>query len=161
MQGLMKKLLGTVLGLAVVLGYWTLTGDSGTKTETSGSIPAKVWAGGAGTMRIETDSTSAAQMRVSFHAERDGEDAKSLETYEEIGAGSHTWTIDVPAETGGYVELNAVQPKVGDRVSMKVFVNDQLAYEESETLKEELKPNYAHFVQAYFDDYSKAKLGDD
>ena len=160
MQTLIKKLAGTLLGLAVVLGYWTFVGDSGTKTETANKIPAKVWVGGAGTMQIETDSTSAAQMRVSFDENSESDSAKSLETHEDISAGFHVWTIDLPADTGGYVELSAVKPKVADRLSLKVSINGRVAYQESDTLQEELRPNYGFFVQAYFDDYSKAELSE-
>ena len=160
MQGLIKKAVGTLLGLAVVLGYWTFV-DSGTKTESADKIPAKVWVGGAGTMQVESDATSAAQMRVSFYERSESDDAKSLETYEDVSPGFHVWTIDLPANTGGYVELNAVKPKVGDKLSMKVLINGKVAYEENSTLEQELQPNYAFFTQAYFDDYAQAKLGDD
>jgi hypothetical protein len=124
-------------------------------------IPAKMWDGGAGTMQIETDASSPAQMRVSFYERSEDDSAKSMETYEDVSAGFHTWTIDLPANTGGYVELGAVTPKVGDKLSMKVLVNGKVAYEEKSTLEEELRPNYAFFVQAHFEDYSRAALGDE
>jgi hypothetical protein len=160
MQTLLKKVVGALLGVAVMLGYWTFVGSNDT-TESADKIPARVWAGGAGTMQIEIDSTSAAQMRVSFTENREDDEAKSLETYEDVTAGFHVWTIDVPADTGGYVELGAVKPKPGDKLSMKVSVNGRVAYEESDALQEELKPNYAFAVQAYFDDYATAELGED
>ena len=160
MQSLVKKAVGTLLGVVVVLAYWTFVGP-GSNTETADKIPAKVWAGGAGTMQIEIDSTSAAQMRVSFDENSESDDAKSLETYEDVPPGFRVWTIDLPANAGGYVELGAVNPKVGDKLSMKVMVNGKVAYEASDTLHEELKPNYAFFVQAFFDDYAAAKLSDE
>jgi hypothetical protein len=67
----------------------------------------------------------------------------------------------VSADTDGYVELEAVKPKPGGKLSMKMTVNGQFAYEDSDMLQEELKPNYAFFVQAHFDDYATAKLGQD
>jgi hypothetical protein len=161
MTGLIKKAVGAVLGMALVLGYWTFVGGSGTQTESMDTIPAKVWEGGAGTMQIEIESTSPAQMRISFYERSEEEEAKSVETYEDVPAGLHTWTIDLPANTGGYVELGAVKPKVGDKLSMKVLVNGKVAYEENSTLEQELQPNYAFFVQAHFEDYSRAALGDD
>ena len=161
MNKLIKKAVGMILGLAVVLGYWTFVGDSGKQTESMSNIPAKVWDGGAGTMQVEIDSTSPAQMRVSFYERSEEEDAKSVETYQDVPAGFHTWTIDLPANTGGYVELGAVKPKVGDKLSMKVLVNGKVAYEENSTLEQELQPNYAFAVQGHFEDYSRAALGDD
>jgi len=161
MSGLIKKAAGTVLGVAVMLGYWTFVGDSGKQTESMNKIPVKMWDGGAGTMQIEIDSTGPAQLRVSFYERSEDEDAKSVETYEDVSAGFHIWTIDLPANTGGYVELGAVKPKLGDKLSMKVLVNGKVAYEENSTLHEVLQPNYAFFVQAHFEDYSKAALGDE
>jgi hypothetical protein len=161
MNGLIKKAVGTILGVAVMLGYWTFVGDSGKQSESMNKIPVKVWDGGAGTMQVEMDSTGPAQMRVSFYERGEDQDARSVETHEDVSAGFHTWTIDLPANTGGYVELGAVKPNVGDKLSMKVLVNGKVAYEESSTLKEALQPNYAFFVQAHFEDYSRAALGDE
>jgi hypothetical protein len=158
MSRLIKKLLGTALGVAVMLGYWTFVGDSGSQSESMNRVPEKVWEGGAGTMQIEAESTGPAQMRVSFDERSESDDSKSMETYEDVSAGFHTWTVDLPANAGGYVEFGAAKPKVGDKLSMKVLVNGKLAYEESSTLDEPLKPNYAFFVQAHFDEYSKATL---
>jgi hypothetical protein len=160
MSGLIKKLLGTLLGVVVMIGYWTFMGP-GTQSDSMSRIPEKVWEGGAGTMQIEVESTGPAQMRVSFDENSESDDANSLDTYEDVSAGFHAWTIDLPANAGGYVEFGASKPNVGDKLSMKVIVNGKLAYEENSTLDEPLKPNYAFFVQAYFDDYSKAALGDE
>jgi hypothetical protein len=161
MNSLLKKVGSAALGVVMMIGYWTFVGPGSDNTESADAIPATVWGGGAGTMQIEIDSTSAAQMRMSFNERNDADDAKSLETYENVPPGFRVWTVDLPANTGGYVELGAVEPKAGDKLSMKVRVNDKLVYEESSTLEEELKPNYAFFTQAYFEDYSTGELSND
>jgi hypothetical protein len=149
----------TVLGTAITLAWWTYTG-SHAKVESKNRIPAKVWDGGAGLLTVETESTSAAQMRISF-GEADRLDGKRLDTYEEIPAGAHSWTIDVPPRVGGYVELGAVKPNVGDRLAWKIRVNERVVDEQSDTLKEPLQKGYAFFIQSYFEDYSKGTFQQD
>jgi hypothetical protein len=74
-----------------------------------------------------------------------------------VTAGSRTWTVEVPPAAGGYIELNAEEPKVGDRLKWTVSVNGRVIDEQSETLQEALKPGYAFFIQIHMEDYSKAQ----
>jgi len=159
MQNLLKRGVLSILGVVVMLAWWSFKG-SDANTESADKIPVKVWDGGAGTMTIETESTCAAQMRVSFN-EEEKENGRSLETYEDIPAGSHSWTIDVPATTRGYVELGAVDPKPGDKLSWKVSVNGRVMSEQSETLAQPLEKNTAFFLQSYFDDYATGTMEED
>jgi hypothetical protein len=158
MTGLIKKAVGTVLGVAVMLGYWTFVGDSGKQTESMSNIPAKVWDGGAGTMQIEIDSTGRSDARQFLRGgtkmRSQWKPTKTLQQLPHPG-------LSISHEYGGYVELGAVKPKVGDKLTMKVLVNGKVAYEENSTLETELQPNYAFFVQAHFEDYSRAEQGDE
>jgi hypothetical protein len=146
----------TVLGAAITLAWWTYTGGHA-KVESKNRIPAKVWDGGAVLLTIETEATSAAQMRISFGEDKKN-DGKRLETYEDVPAGAHSWTIDVPPRVGGYVELGAVNPNVGDKLEWKIRLNDRVVDEQSETLNEPLRHGYAFFIQSYFEDYSKGSF---
>ena len=161
MSSLAKKLLIAVLGVVVTLAWWSWRGSSD-KTETADRIPAKVWEGGGGTLSVEVESTCKGKMSISF-TERGGEDAKArrLEVWEEVAAGRHTWTIDIPPNAGGYIEFGAIQPKVGDRLTWTLRLNGNSIDEQDDTLKEELKSNYAFFLQSFYDDYSKAKVESD
>ena len=76
-------------------------------------------------------------------------------------AGTYRWTIDVPGGTGGYVELNAVTPKAGDRLKFRILANGRTVFEDSDELLQPLEPGYAFFVQAYFEDYAKGQLSRD
>src|SRR5262245_30382561 len=78
MSGALKKVLFTVLGVVIILTYWTLRGGSGTNTETKNSIPAKVWEGGGGTISVELHTTVAGKMSIGF--EERAEHGKSLQT---------------------------------------------------------------------------------
>jgi len=150
----MKKVGATAVGVVVVLAYWSLKGSSDKSVE---GIPAKVWDGGGATLHVETQSSSPARFSISF-SEHGKENARSMDTWANVAAGSHSWTVDVPAGVGGYIELDADNARVGDRLGMKVSVNDRIVYEDADTLQEALQKGYAFFVQAFMDDYSTGEL---
>ena len=81
---------------------------------------------------------------------------QTVETYEKIAAGTRSWTIDVPAHVGGYIEIGADKPSPGDRLAMKVKSNGRLVNEQTETLDQPLQSGYVFFLQVHYDDYSKA-----
>jgi hypothetical protein len=116
-----------------------------------------VWGGGAAKLVIEAESTTAARMMVGFSRDLPN-DEDHLETYEDVAAGTYRWAIDIPSDTGGYIELNAVAPKAGDHLKFRVVANGRTVFEDSDELTQPLEPGYAFFVQAYFDDYAKGKL---
>jgi hypothetical protein len=150
----MRVLLGA-LGVAVTLGYWTLRGPGESRTKTQSRIPSRVGDGGGGSLSLRVETTCPATMRISFYERKD--DGQALETWESVGPGEHSWTIDVPKGTGGTVELGAEQPKVGDALRWTISLNGQTIDEQSESLDEALKPGYAFFLQSEYDDYSEAK----
>ena len=154
----MKALVRTVLGLVLVLGWWTITGNSISTSPAQDKIPTSVFGGGGAKLEIEAETTSPARILMSFN---DDSGDEHLETYEDVGVGTYRWTVDVPNEIGGYVELNAVAPKAGDRLKFRVLSNGHEGFVDSDQLEKPLEPGYAFFVQAYFDDYAKGKLSED
>ena len=158
----MKGLLKSAAGLALVLGWWTLTGRGDDPNHESASqIPTMVWEGGGGSLAIEADTSTAAQMRVSFSQAGEEGEERSLQTREDVAAGHYSWTIDVPSGVGGYVELGAVDPKPGDELRWTVAVNGDTVDEQSDTLEKPLEKGYGFALQTYFDDYASGALGDD
>jgi hypothetical protein len=155
-----KTIVRSVLGLVLVLGWWTFTGNSISTHKAQDKIPASVWGGGAGKLEIEAESSTPARMMVSFS--RDAKDIEdNLETYEDVPAGTFRWAIDVPSGTGGYIELNAMEPKAGDHLKFRILANGRQVFEDEDRLDQPLEPGYAFFVQAYFDDYARGKLSHD
>jgi hypothetical protein len=152
---MVKTLVRTVLGLVLVIGWWTITGNSISTAPDQDKIPTSVFGGGGAKLEIEAETTGAATMAVSFS---DDSGERHLETYERVAAGTYRWSIDVPGEIGGYVELNADNPKAGDRLKFRIVSNGRTVFEDSDQLEQPLEPGYAFFVQAYFDDYAKGKL---
>jgi hypothetical protein len=157
MGNLLKRGVVSVLGMAAVLAYWSFRG--GSSGESMDKIPAKVWAGG-GQLSIDVETTCPARMSVTF-GERDKEDGKSLEAWQKIPAGRHSWTIDVPPRVGGYIDLTAEEPKVGDRLSWTIRANGRVVDQQSETLEQPLRDGYAFGVQVYVEDYLSGQIGDD
>jgi len=155
-----KAIVRSVLGLVLVLGWWTFTGNSISTQKAQDKIPATVWEGGGGQVVIEAETTTAARMLVAFSRDRQ-DDSDNLETYEDVPAGTYRWTIDVPRGTGGYLELNAVAPKAGDRIKFRMISGGRTVFEDQDELVKPLEPGYAFFVQAYIDDYAKGKLSED
>ena len=159
LKNLGKRAILGILGVVVMLAYWSFTGSGGSSSETKEGIPAKVWAGGAGKLTIEVETTCAARFSISFS--EDKEDGKSLDTWTKVTAGTHSWTVDVPTAVGGYIDLSCEEAKVGDAAKWRILANGAVADEQSESLDEPLKPGWAFGLQAYFSDYSKGQLGED
>jgi hypothetical protein len=158
----MKALLKSVAGLVLVLGWWTLTGEGDDPNhESADRIPELVWDGGGGRLAIEADTTTAAQMRVSFSERGENGEERSLQAWEDVGAGHHSWTIEVPAGVGGTVELGAVDPQPGDSMGWTLRVDGQTVDEQLDSLEQPLEEGYAFFLQTYFDDYASGTLGYD
>lgn len=150
MQRILKRAALAVLGVIVTLAWWTLTGSHGSDHSVKG-IPSKVWEGDGGTLAVALDTTSAARFSISFGDNKD----KRLEVWTPVQAGEHTWTISIPRGAGGYIELDAVDPKPGDKLHWEITLNGKTVDEQSETLNGPLQPGYAFFLQVYHDDYSQ------
>lgn len=155
MKTLLVRLGLAVLGVALTLAWWTIhPGNS--RTQSSDHIPSQVWNGGHH-LEVDVESDGAATMRISFtrHDKPAGEQP-SLETWEKIPAGSRSWSIDVPPQVGGYIEIEANAPNVGDHLSMRVRVNGKLIDEQMEKLDSPLPSGTVFALQDHFDDYSNA-----
>lgn len=160
MNSLLKKVLTSVGGLALVLGFWTIQGKIfGSSEKTIDKIPAKVWEGGGTTLVIETDSNNSAVVRALFEStsKTNGTPVRSLGTYEKIAPGHHTWTVDVPATVGGDLEFQAEDPKPGARLTWTVRTGDKVLKQESETLDTALHANEAFFLKLDSEDFSVAE----
>ena len=157
-EAVVKALVRSLLGLVLVLGWWTFTGNLVSTDRAMAKIPASVFGGGGGQFEIEAETTTPARLMVGF-SDESGD--RNLESYEDVPAGTFRWKIDVPSEIGGYIELNATAPKAGDRLKFRLLSNGRTVFEDAEQLDQPLEPGYAFFVQAYVEDYAKGELSDD
>lgn len=164
MGNLAKRAALSILGLAVVLGYWTIRdrfGGGSTSTPTSSTIPSRVWEGGAGTVSIDVESSDPATLRAYFASMGKSDAGKAdreLQAWEKVNAGVHTWTIDVPARTTGTLEFEAVGPKPGSKLSWTIRAGDKQIAQQTETLEKPLQNNEAFFLQIEVDDFATGKL---
>ena len=60
MQHILKRAIPALLGVVVMIAWWTFTGDPGSHKEVEG-IPATVWEADGGTLAVEVEATSAAR----------------------------------------------------------------------------------------------------
>jgi hypothetical protein len=157
---MLKKLLirGSVclLGTATVLTWWTIhPGKS--QSNSSDRIPPKFENGG-NRLNISVETSAPATMRVEFtDHNKEFSSQEVVETWEKIPVGSRSWSVDVPAGVGGYIELDADNPNVGDTLMMQVSMNGEEVDQQSERLDHPLEPDYGFGLQDYFEHYSKAK----
>ncbi|HKQ98380.1 MAG TPA: hypothetical protein VJV75_10925 [Candidatus Polarisedimenticolia bacterium] len=164
MGGLAKRVVFGVLGVAVMLCFWTVKGwfveDA---NATVAHIPDKVWDGGGGTVVLEVETSDPARFSASFETnlQIDDADHKYLDTWERVGAGLHTYTIDVPNNVSGTVEAGIDDPKVGARVRVAVKVDGRTVAEDSQVLTEPLQQGYGFFAQVELEDYVKGTLSED
>jgi hypothetical protein len=160
MNSLVKRVLVAGAGMVLVLGWWTIEGKfSGTTTAASDRIPAKLWEGGGTTLTIETESSDPAVLRALFESttRTNGTPVRSLDSFEKIAAGHHTWTVDVPATVGGDLEFEAENPKSGSRLSWTVRAGDKVLKQEASTLDSALRANEAFFLKLDTDDFSSTE----
>ena len=155
MNRLIGRLLMTVLAVAVSFVWWSIRGGNSGSKHTNG-IPTTVCGGGGGQLTIDVRSTCPTHFMISF-----SDDEEELEASEELAVGPHSWTIDIPRGVGGYIELNAVEPKVGDQLTWQIRLNGKVVDEQTDELTEPLEEGYAFFIQSYYDDYSTAQVAED
>jgi hypothetical protein len=83
MAGLLKRGAMTILGVAVMLGFWTVKGwfTDGASASLS-HIPQKVWHGGGGTVSFEVESSDPARVSMTLETNNlvNSEYHKYLET---------------------------------------------------------------------------------
>ena len=125
MKRLVIRLGISLLGMALTLAWWTIRRDN-THTQSASRIPEKVWSGGH-TLEVEVDSTCDAKMSISFsqHDKPVGKQ-NTLYTVEDVSAGPHSWSVDVPQQVGGYIELDAVKPNPGDTLKMTIKMDGKV-----------------------------------
>lgn len=160
MNYLMKRAAFGVLGLVIVLAWWTLTGKH-ESTPSMDKIPSKVWEGGAGHVTIEVDSSDPATLRADFEKADPSDPSKPhqrLQTWEKVAAGQHSWTIDVPSGTLGTLEFEAVGPKPGSKLSWTVHAGGKQIAQETQTMDKPLQANEAFFLQIEVADLATGKL---
>jgi hypothetical protein len=164
MANLAKRVVLSILGVALTLGIWTVKGWlMGEANATVSHIPDKVWDGGGGKVFLEVETTDPGRVSASFETNDgvDSKDHKYLETWERVAPGQHTYAIEVPAHVSGTVEIDSDAPKVGSKVRIALKVDGRTVAEDVQTLNEPLQQGYGFFAQISLEDYATGTRGED
>lgn len=157
MSSILKRLVMSGLGVVVMLGYWTLRGPgkSDDPSVTSGTIPTKVFGGGGGHITIEAELNAPGVVAVSFETRNpiDDQSHKYISTWQQVPQGTHSFTIDVPAQVGGSIDVRMDNPTVGAEASVRLKANGATVGEDTQKLTEPLPEGYGFSAQLQFDDY--------
>jgi hypothetical protein len=140
-----------VLGVAMMLTWWTLTGKKAdTTSRVTDQMPTRILSGGGQKLVIDVDTTGRGEL--AFDADlpgKPGERGESRTYLEKFDAGHHTWVIELAPRTEGALELDAINPQVGTRLGWSITVDGKKLADESQALSEPLKPGEAFFLRAY------------
>ena len=156
MQQILKRIGVAVLGVVVTLAWWSFTGMEVRAMRSKESLPRFGMAAGGC-----LPSKSRRRRRRRFSMSFSDDDDRSMNAWTLVEPGSHNWTVNIPPGAGGYIELGAQEPKVGDKLEWKITLDGKPVEDQSETLTEPLKSGYAFFLQSYYDDYSKMEVSED
>jgi hypothetical protein len=164
MEHLIRKLLGAFVGVVVCIAIWTIQGRlGGSGSETSDSIPAVVWGGGAGVVTIEAEASQPANISVSFASNSPSADPNHdyLETWQKIPAGKSTFDIDVPADVSGSVWVRIDEPNLGAKVKVVVRANGNVVAQDWMRLDQPLEAGYGFAAGVEIGDYARGQASEE
>lgn len=156
---LKRKITGIALAAIVFAGWWgydRITGGGSSKE--LDKTPSIVFGGGAGKLVLDITMNNAGYLATSFAHGDDDDDDESLHARENLEAGDHLLSIDLPADlTYGYFELEIPNAKVGDKLAWTVRFENRTVMDEEETLNQPLGENQAFFLQLEFSDLDELR----
>jgi hypothetical protein len=152
-----SKLVFTALGVAIFIGYVSLTGGGGGDGYTEvKELPPVVFDGGGGILELEINLNEPGELHASFSQyDEEGDQEAGLHVRRELDAGSHHFRVDVADDTYGYFEASIPEPDVGAELEWTIKLDGQYLTREEMKLDEPLDPRYAFFVQLEFDQISQ------
>jgi hypothetical protein len=159
METLLRKLVGAVVGVVICIGIWTVKDRLfGGGDGASDNIPRQVWGGGAGMVTIEAEANQPAVISASFESNPAVGDGEFLETWQKIPAGKHVFTIDVPTNVSGLVELRIDEPTVGAEIKLSMVQEGRVLTESSKHLDKPLEPGWGFAAGVEVEDYARGKV---
>ncbi len=143
-----------VLGTALMLGWWTLTGNEVSEVAAAVPMPTRIGAGGH-SVDVELSASHPAYFSVTFECgavDADG-DPVIARGREELAVGEHRFHFDVEGGCGyAVLESGMPEPQLGARLAWNVRVDGEPWQEEDLTLDKPLEPGWAFGLQTGWED---------
>jgi len=163
LKSMAGKLISTLLGLGLVLAWWTIRGPSDVPGRTQDNqIPAQIWEGGENQLQVKVTSNTQGRAYLSFEAPDPNkpDETRWFEATEIKEPGSYDWTIAFPKDTfSGLVEFGAVEPKVGDKLEWEVFFNGKSIQKDTKLLEKPLEPGWGMALQVELEEFLNPDSG--
>jgi hypothetical protein len=139
----------TLVGMASVLAWWTVTGKQGSNhTGSSRKMPEKIFGGGGQRVTIDVDVNGPAELGfMGTLPRKPNGDQALVEDSEPVSPGAHSWTIELAPHTSGTFDLRALNPQVGNRLSWTITVDGKEFARETDTLEKPLQAREAQGLQ--------------
>lgn len=152
------KIASTAVGFVAFLIWMAVGGGGGPDLESVGSIPSRVWDGGAGTMVVEVELSEPGTLHASFWDEGD---ERWLDADQRLPAGSHRFEIDLPAGVLADFEVEVARPKEGSSVEWTFQAGGEVAW--TERLEMDHAPEQGEVLRSAveFEDAATGNLSED
>lgn len=157
LQRLAGKIVMSVLGLVLWIGYVTMCdGGGGSYTEVA-ELPHVVFGGGGGTIAIEVDLNQPGELSSSFGRWDAEDEYEELTSVQPVAPGQHRFSVDVADSTYGNLEVGVPDAEVGARIEWTVSLDGEELDSEEIELEEPLRSGTAFFVQFAFDEVAELR----
>lgn len=138
----------SVFGVLLMLGYWTFFDKKPVSKGGGSHIPDTVLGGGGDQLVIDIDVNGNAEVGMMVdkpHAPN--VDQPFEEWYQKVEPGHHTFTVELAPKTSGTIDLRALDPQIGNKLSWTVTRAGKQIAQETDTLDKALQPGYAQGLQ--------------
>jgi len=138
----------SILGLVMVLAWWTFVEKKPVSTGSTTKMPVKILGGGGSQVVIEVEVNGPAQLGFMGSLPRKPSGDQPIEEdSENMSPGMHSWTVELGKNASGTFDLRALNPQVGNKLKWRVTLDGKEIANETDTLDKPLQANEAQFLQ--------------
>jgi hypothetical protein len=156
MKNVALKLALAVVGLGLTLGYWTFF-DKKPISSGGSHIPDKIFDGGGDRLTVDLEINGKAQLGMMLEQPRKPDGSQPLaEYYQNLNPGHYSFTVELAPKMMGTVDLRALEPQVGNKLSWTVTRNGNQIAQDSDTLDKPLQAGYSQDLQVQLESEEQA-----
>lgn len=133
-----------VVGLVVVLGWWTLIGRGGKSDTTVARIPDRIWEGGGGKTTVDVEFSHPGEVTLDFYCwDESGKSPHAAQSFiakQDVPAGKHHFVVEVTPKTNvcGYFRIPG--SKKGARIAYTLVCGAKKIGSDEGTAEEDAQP---------------------